>query len=124
MYFDLPSVRTGIGQHTAIRLFCFAARLSTATRHTPKLIRHHTQQATVSLVGFGGSESHQFSIPSLFTPNLADPAELCDATSHSTQNGQRSRADAGSVGPSDLDRKNGAFQSTVRSHQLSPYCQA
>ena len=72
----------------------------------------------MSLVGFGGGESHQFSVPSLFTPNLADPAELCDATSRNTQIGQRSRADAGSIGPSALDRKNRDVQSTVRSHQL------
>ena len=26
----------------------------------------------------GGGESHQASIPSHFTANLADPAELCD----------------------------------------------
>ena len=51
--------------------------------------------------------------------SLADLAKLSDATSRSTQNGQRSRADAGSTGPSDLDRKNRDVQSTVRSHQLT-----
>ena len=44
---------------------------------------------------------------------------MCDATSHSTQNGQRSHAGAGSIGASALDRKNGVVRSTVHSHQLS-----
>ena len=67
----------------------------------------------------GGGESHQFSVPTHFTPNLADPAQQCDAASRRTQHGQHSHAEAGSIGPDALDRENGVVQSAVRSQRIS-----
>ena len=61
----------------------------------------------------GGSESYQSSVPSQFTANLAGPAEPCEASHESTQNGQRSHADDGSIGPSALSASNAVTGSAL-----------
>ena len=60
----------------------------------------------------GGGECHRSRVPSQYAANLADPAELRRHESRSMKNGQRSRADDGSIGPSALIDSGGVAGST------------